>query len=253
MSGYGFLRQPRWLSLGFLVLLVVPSFILLSRWQLHRLDEDNARNAALTANSTTAPVAVDRVMTSGAGGATIGVAQTWRQVTATGTYDVAHQRLVRKRPFEGQNGFWVATPLVTESGAVLVVNRGWLGASGDATSAQAVPPPPTGEVTVVGRVQPSEQAPRPQPADLPTGQVTDLDVSLIADGSATYPGYVDLVSSTPADSGLTPIGLPDPTSIPHLSYAVQWVFFALVAVAGFVLLVRREREYLDSATRTDVA
>jgi len=41
---------------------------------------------------------------------------------------------------------------------------------------------------------------------------------------------------------------------------VQWVFFAVVAVTGFVLLARRERDYGDSddsvepaATRTDVA
>ena len=84
--------------------------------------------------------------------------------------------------------------------------------------------------------------------------MTDLDVRLVADGAPVYPGYVDLVSSDPAQAdGLTPIPLPDLTEGPHLSYAMQWVLFAVVAVVGFVLLVRRERDYADEVTRTDVA
>jgi cytochrome oxidase assembly protein ShyY1 len=86
--------------------------------------------------------------------------------------------------------------------------------------------------------------------------VSDLDVALaVAPGAAdVYPGYVDLVSSDPAQAaGLTPIPLPELSEGPHLSYALQWVLFAGVAVVGFVLLIRRERDYADSATRTDVA
>jgi cytochrome oxidase assembly protein ShyY1 len=261
MSGYGFLRQPRWLALGFLVVLVVPSFILLSRWQLSRLDERRHANAVVESNATQPPVAVDSLLTAGAPTSSVGDAQTWRQVTATGHYDAARQVLVRRRPFEGANGFWVATPLVTSSGAVLVVNRGWIAASGGAGAVQDVPPPPSGTVTVVGRVRPSEQAPPAQPTDLPAGQVTDLDVALVG-GTDVYPAYVDLLSSQPAQAaGLTALPLPDLSEGPHLSYAVQWVFFAVVAVAGFVLLARREREYAaagatterETATRTDVA
>lgn len=255
MSGYGFLRQPRWLALGFLVIVVVPSFIMLSRWQLHRLDERRHQNAVVETNSSATPVPVGTVMTPGAAADSIGDDQDWKQVSATGRYDVAHQVLVRKRPLDGANGYWVVTPLVTDSGAVLAVNRGWLEAKQGATATVAdIPAPPAGEVAVVGRVRPSEEAPLPQPADLPAGQVTDLDVRLVADGAPVYPGYVDLVSSDPAQAeGLTPIPLPDLTEGPHLSYAMQWVLFAVVAVVGFVLLVRRERDYADEVTRTDVA
>jgi cytochrome oxidase assembly protein ShyY1 len=261
MTGYAFLRQPRWLALGFVVVLVVPSFFALSRWQLSRLDQRRHYNANVTENAQQAPVPVDAVMAPGAPVSSVGDHQTWRQVSATGHYDASRQVLVRKRPLQGANGFWVATPLVTESGAVLVVNRGWLAASGGAGDVQQAPAPPTGTVTVVGRVQPSQEAPSQQPSDLPTGQVTDLDVALVAGASKVYPGYVDLISSDPPQaSGLTPIPLPDLDEGPHLSYAVQWIFFALVAVTGFVLLIRRERDYADdsapadsSATRTDVA
>jgi cytochrome oxidase assembly protein ShyY1 len=250
MTRYAFLRQPRWLALAFLVVLVVPSFLLLSRWQLSRLDQRRHHNALITSHAHADAVPVDQVMTPGA--SPVGDSQLWRQVTATGRYDVSRQQLVRKRPLDGENGFWVATPLVTETGSVLVVNRGWMKATGGATATQDAPPPPSGEVTVTGRVRESEAAP-PQPGDLPRGQITDLDVGLVAGSGTTYPGYVDLLSSTPEQSGLTPIPLPDTDEGPHLSYAVQWVFFAIVAVGGFILLIRRERDYSDGATRMDVA
>ena len=253
MSSYRFLREPRWVALGFLILLVVPAFVLLSRWQLSRLDDRRYNNDLVTAHATQTPVPVDSLMTAGGDPSSVGDEQRWRPVTATGTYDAAGEVLVRKRPLDGRNGFWVVTPLVTTSGTVLAVNRGWIEASGSASAVQAVPAPPAGEVTVVGRIQPSETAPE-QPSDLPAGQVTDLDVALVAAGASTaYPGYVQLESSDPAqEEGLTPIPLPNLSDGPHLSYAIQWVLFAVVAVTGFVLLARRERDYADTTTRTDL-
>jgi cytochrome oxidase assembly protein ShyY1 len=244
VSSYEFLRRPRWLALGFVVLIIIPSFFLLSRWQLSRLDDRRALNALVTGNSSAAAVPVDELMQAGADPASVGDEQRWRPVTATGVYDMAGQVLVRKRPLDGQNGFWVVTPLVTASGAVLAVNRGWIKAEGGAGDVQAVPPAPSGTVSILGRVKPSEQAPAEQPADLPAGQVTDLAVGLVAGSSPVYPGYVELVSSDPEQApGLTPIPLPELSDGPHLSYAVQWIFFAIVAVVGFVVLIRREREY----------
>jgi cytochrome oxidase assembly protein ShyY1 len=243
VSGYGFLRERRWLTLGFVVLVLVPSFILLSRWQIHRLEDRRAANALVEQNNAAAPVPVGTVLTAGSPLTSVGDAQAWRQVTATGTYDASRQVLVRKRPMDGQNGFFVVTPLVTDSGAVLVVNRGWLAASVGSTAAQPAPAPPTGEVTVTGRVRPSEAAPHPQPSDLPSGQVTDLDVSLVVPAGQVYPAYVELTGSEPAQSAdLTLIPLPDLSEGPHLSYAIQWVLFAGVAVVGFIILARREKE-----------
>ncbi len=251
MSSYRFLREPRWLALGFLILLVVPAFFLLSRWQLTRLDDRRYFNDLVSTHANRAPLPVGDVMTAGAPLSSVSDAQRWLPVTATGRYDAAREVLVRKRPLEGSNGFWVATPLVTRSGAVLVVNRGWVAAAGGADATQEVSPPPVGEVTVTGRVQPSETAPA-QPSDLPDGQVTDLDVTLVSgSGAPVYPGYVTLETSEPAQAaGLTPLPLPDLSDGPHLSYAIQWVFFAIVAVAGFVLLARREREYAEAMTDT---
>jgi cytochrome oxidase assembly protein ShyY1 len=244
VSRYGFLRQPRWLALGFLVLLVLPSFILLSRWQLHRLEERRHFNDLVTTHSAMAPVPVATAMAAGAPVGSVGDDQRWLPVTASGRYDAGSTVLVRKRPLDGKNGFWVVTPFVTSTGTVLVVNRGWVEAAGAATATQAVPDPPSGQVTITGRIQPSEDAPSEQPGDLPAGQITDLSVPLVAGSATAYPGYVTLETSTPAESAdLTAIPLPDLSDGPHLSYAVQWIFFAAVAVVGFVVLIRRESEY----------
>ena len=235
-------RDRRVWGLGFLVLLVVPAFLLLSRWQLNRLDERRVENHLVSSHSSAAPAAVADVMTAGADPSSLGPDQEWREVTATGRYDADGQQLVRRRPMDGTNGYWVMTPLVTADGSVVAVNRGWIAAGADARTSPAVPPPPPGTVTVVGRVRLSEQAP-PRPSDLPTGQVTDLDVRRLTVAGPVYPGYVELVTSTPPETGspaLTPIPLPELDDGPHLSYAVQWIAFAVIAVGGFVVIVRGE-------------
>jgi len=55
-------------------------------------------------------------------------------------------------------------------------------------------------------------------------------------------GGVRLVAS-PSQAGLTQLALPDPGDLPnnHLSYAMQWFFFALSAVTVYVLALRRRR------------
>lgn len=246
------LRDRRVWALGFLVLLVVPAFLLLSRWQLNRLDERRAENTLVSTHADAAPVPVQSAMRAGADPASLTADQEWRDITATGRYDAAGQQLVRRRPMDGTNGFWVMTPLVLGDGSVLAVNRGWVAAGPDARTNPQVPVPPAGVVTVVGRLRLSQDAP-PRPSDLPAGQVTDLDVRAVGVAGPVYPGYLELVGSDPPETGdpaLTPIPLPPLDDGPHLSYAIQWVAFALTAIGGFVFIVRGEARRLEQQ-RTD--
>jgi cytochrome oxidase assembly protein ShyY1 len=247
------LRDRRVWALGFLVLLVVPAFLLLSRWQLHRLDERRAENTLISDHADAAPVPVAAAMTAGSDPNSLTAEQEWRDITATGRYDPAGQQLVRRRPLNGENGYWVMTPLVLSDGSVLAVNRGWVGAGQDATTNPEVPPAPSGEVTVVGRLRLSQDAPA-RPADLPTGQVTDLDVRAVPASGPVFPGYLELVTSDPPETGdpaLTPIPLPELDDGPHLSYAIQWVAFAVIAIGGFVFIVRGEARRLGEEGAAD--
>ena len=100
------------------------------------------------------------------------------------------------------------TPLVTADGSVVRVNRGWIAAGADARTSPDVPAPPSGTVTVVGRVRLSEPAP-PRPRTCRPGRSTDLDVRRITVAGPVYPGYLELVTSDPPETGS-----PAVTSIP---------------------------------------
>ncbi len=252
------MRDRRVWALGFVVLLVVPAFLGLARWQLDRLDERRAANSELYAQEARAPVPVQDVMRAGTDPAALGDGVQWREVTATGQYDADGQQLVRRRPLNGSNGLWVMTPLVLADGSVLAVNRGWVGAGADATTSPPVPPPPAGPVTVTGRVRLTQDAP-PRPADLPPGQVTDLDVRAVPAAGPVFPAYVELISSDPPETGtpaLAPLPAPELDDGPHLSYAIQWVAFAGIAIGGFVVILRGEarrlaEEETDGTDRPD--
>jgi cytochrome oxidase assembly protein ShyY1 len=170
----------------------------------------------------------------------------WRRVEVTGRYDVVRQLVVRNREFRDDTGYDVLTPLVTRSGTALLVNRGWVPRSGAAAAGPAVAPPPSGEVTVVGRLRASEHQQRFGPRDgpgVPAGQVVRIEVPRIA-RSLPYPvygGYVELTEQRPSSGDAPqPLDLPELSDGPHLAYAIQWWFFAVIAVAGVIVMARRE-------------
>jgi cytochrome oxidase assembly protein ShyY1 len=235
---YRFLLTRRWLGLLALALAVAAACVLLGRWQLHRLEARHAKNHVITSNSTARPVPPDSLMSTTRGPSSD---DQYARVRVTGRYDQAHQLLVRNRPFEGANGYYVLVPLVRADGPALLVDRGWVSAGESATDLPRVPPAPTGEVTVVARVRPSE--PASTTGTPPRGQVTRIDVASIRRGLPykVYAGFGDLVREQPAPRQAPQLLPPPETSEgPHLAYAVQWFLFACCALAGYVVLARRE-------------
>jgi surfeit locus 1 family protein len=63
------------------------------------------------------------------------------------------------------------------------------------------------------------------------------------------PDYLLLQKQTPAQPGGSPVPAPLPTLTegPHLGYAIQWFAFAIIALAGFVILALREGRDESSA------
>jgi cytochrome oxidase assembly protein ShyY1 len=243
------LRQGRYLALLAVGVALAVGCTVAGVWQADRYGEKRTANAELRHNGTGPAEPVDSVL---AVGRAVGPAARFRLVTATGRYDVGRQLLVRRREVDRRAGFLVLTPLRTSGGALLVV-RGFVPATGAATQTPAVPDPPAGPVTVTGRVQPSE--PGVQRAGLPPGQVERIDIPALATrlgapayGGQVYGGYVELVSASPPDSGLTALPPPDLSNPAggafegqHLAYVVQWFFFALLALALPVVLAVLDR------------
>lgn len=253
---YRFLIRPRWLALTLALVLVAVACVQLGRWQLHRLEERRARNAAVTAAATATPAPVADLLRVGG---SVSADQEWRQVEARGHYDVEHEMIVRLRPEDGRAGVHALTPLVTEEGPALLVDRGFVAASGSGESAQ-LPPPPSGSVSVVARVRASEEG-QGSGGDPAAGAIRFVDVDEIA-AALPYPvygGWAELVAHTraAADAGRDtaaepvadtvedmaapqPVDLPAGGDGPHLAYALQWFLFAVLALVGWVLLARAE-------------
>ncbi len=235
-----FLREPRWIALIIAVPIGVFICLQLSDWQWNRYEGRKDANQIQIQNESLPTVPVAEAMSPGG---TVDDSNQWRVVTQTGVYDTDNQVLVRRKPMGGSMGFWVATPLRAPNGDVLIVNRGWIAASAGATTTPSVPAPPTGNVTVTGRILPDVPASSARAADMPTGQVSSMDVTAIAapSGGQVYPGYVELMASSPPQAaGLTPLPTPHVSEGSHLSYSLQWIVFALMFVIGLAILVRRE-------------
>lgn len=212
-------------------------------WQWNRFGEKRIADDSLRAAAAMPAVPVDELLGAGRTGEV-----RFRTVTATGTYDVGNQLLVRQRQVNNTPGFLVVTPLATPSGRTLFVDRGFVPATGAAKETPAVPDPPAGPVQVTVRLLPSE--PGGLGSGLPDRQIEHVDVPALAErvGTDAYPAFGELISSTPAQQGLVALPEPDLSNpaggafvAQHLAYVVQWFLFSAFALAGPVILLLLDR------------
>lgn len=251
---YRFLLKPKWILFHVLCVVLVVTMVELGFWQLHRLQDRREFNAQVTERAATPVSPFADVVTPGADPDQV----QWRRVTATGTYLPDEQLIEVNRSQDGAAGVNVVTPMRLDDGTVLLVNRGFA-PSPDMTNADA-PPAPTGTVQVEGRLRVSDERTFGGFTE-PEGELTQIqriDIPRLAPQLPTplAPVYLDLVASRPADENLRPVPDPELTEGPHLSYMLQWWFFSLCVVVGWVLAVRRSvgqrrREAEQALSRAD--
>lgn len=226
----------RWVALAVFVVTLVVAFVNLGYWQLDRLEQRRERNEAVVVHEN-APVRDWAEVF----GPVITEADQWQRVRVTGTFDGERQFVVRYRSNDGESGYEILTPLQTQDGRHLLVNRGFGARDGEDFPTTA-PPAPAGEVTIVGHVRRNEQGPDNAltPID---GLVRGVNSDAIA-GALPYPlvnGYLGLLEMTPPQEGvLVPVLPPELTEGNHLSYAVQWFMFSAMAAVGLVVLIRSD-------------
>lgn len=238
----------RWLAALAVCLLVATGCVRAAFWQWSRYEERTAINAQVAAAAATPPVPVEQLTQVER---PVDPSDQWRQVRAQGRYDVDRTMLVRNRPLNGQNGFHVLVPLVTEAGTALLVDRGWVPAAASATASPETPAPPSGQVTVTARLRPAEPGPAGS-SDLPAGQIRRIAVDELAQQLPypVLPSYGERVREQPAPAQ-APETLPVPqeNAAQNFGYTIQWALFALIALAGWVVLVRREAADLADVAR----
>ncbi|WP_371480673.1 SURF1 family protein [Kitasatospora sp. NBC_00315] len=247
---YRFLLTPRWLSSTVLALVAVAVCLWLGSWQLSRFEDrlsahhDSGSTAAAATATGAAPLG--GVLTTGA--PDVSTATVGRAVTATGSFDPAHQLLVPDRVLDGRQGYYVLTPLRTTDGRTVAVVRGW--AAG--TPGAQAPAPPPGEVTVTGRLQAGESAGSngAVAGGLPAGQLGTISRATLVN-MLPYGGWYDgWVAADSVPAGLTAVPTVQPQggdglslrAFQNLGYTLEWFVFAGFVVFMWFRLVRREAE-----------
>ncbi|MDN3297798.1 SURF1 family protein [Streptomyces ficellus] len=252
---YRFLLSRQWVILTLIALVLIPVMIQLGFWQFHRHEHRVAQNKLIEDNLKARPVPVTELTSPGH---TVPRSDYWRAVTATGTFDTAHEVVVRRRTSADERiGVLVLTPLVLDDGRAVLVNRGWIPAAADQMSFPDVPPAPRGEVTVTGRLKADETTGSSGIKDLsglPPRQVMLINSEQQAESldREVLGGYLEQTAPRPAGDTPELIPEPDHDSIgPHMAYAVQWWLFAAGVPVGWLVLVRREkRDRAEAAAAT---
>jgi cytochrome oxidase assembly protein ShyY1 len=237
-----FLLRPGWLALltvavGF----AVACYTLLAPWQFGREEQREAQQRAIDASFRTAPVPLAELSAPGSG---VRGEVEWRQVTVSGSYLPTGEALVRLRVFDGKPAFEVLTPLRTDDGRLLLVDRGFVTA-GSGAAVPAFAPAPAGPVTLVGRLRVDENNPPDRPlfeAD-GTRQLYAADSRPIAaaTGLALEPGRLQLDAEQPGVLAPVPVA-PNTGAAPftNFSYALQWLTFGAIALFAAAYFVRLE-------------
>lgn len=224
------LRSRSILIVGFLVVAAICAR--LGLWQVHRLKERRAVNAVALAARMSPLVDI--------GGGSMDTTLINRRVRVIGRYDEAHDIVLRGREYGGVPGVEIVTPLLRQNKRrAILVNRGFVPAP-DAVSADPAAFHEPGAVQVQGIALPIDSG---GGAPLQRGEQTTwarLDRAEIS-RRLPYPVEPLYIRQTP-DTTLPrfPRRLEAPVlnDGPHLSYAIQWFAFSIIALvfAGIVWL-----------------
>lgn len=211
-------------------------------WQLSRLAERRARNAAVAARFDAPPVALDALPADTA-------ARHYRRVRVAGRADYAREFVLANRSRDGSPGVHVVTPVrVTGRDTAVLVNRGWIYAP-DGATVDLARWREGDSLLVDGYVElPSR---RPGAAALEGARAVPayrwLDPAAVA-RAVGYPVSSFYVVARPgpgegAPPGDRPVRVEPPAldEGSHQSYAVQWFSFAAVAVVGGLAFARAQR------------
>lgn len=171
-------------------------------------------------------------------------ADQYRRVVVSGRFDHQHEALVKAVTDLGP-GYWVMTPLVTDRGFTVLINRGFVPSERQKPTDRAASQV-EGETTVVGLLRLSEPDGGFLRANDPAGdRWFSRDVAGIAKARGlsgpVAPYFID-ADATPNPGGWPRGGL---TVVrfanSHLIYALTWFGLALMSAAGFVLFAREEK------------
>lgn len=241
--------QRRWLLTTLLVLAGTVLCIRLGIWQLDRLEQRRAFNAQF-ANARARPALdLNAEQPEDIAG------MEWRAVTVLGEYDFENQVALRNQYNGTEYGYHLFTPLrfeATSAGTpgVILVDRGWIPAEGNAAPADWRKYDEAGPVIVSGQIRLGQGKPAILGVADPLPQEGDnLDVWNNADlmriaeqmPYPILPVYIQPESSAADDKPPIPFQPEiELTEGPHFGYALQWFTFAAILFIGYPFFLRKQ-------------
>lgn len=238
--------MKKWLNWIALVLVFSIACGFLSNWQFSRR-ETKLASIQLVQNNYKQPSVDYKLFLSSESVDLPGLS--WRSVTMTGHYLPDSTLLVRNRPNDGQPGFEELVPFITDRGEIFYISRGWIPTGTKQDYPDEVALPFGGNTEITARIMPQEpilnrSAPSGQIATINTG----LANRLTGLKSSISNGYLRLVSENPAAGApLKPMPAPSVEEGNNLSYAFQWILFALMATMALIWRIRKDSQLASGA------
>jgi surfeit locus 1 family protein len=188
----------------------------------------------------------------------------WRHVRVVGIYDFENQLALRNQDYLGQIGYHLITPLLLPDTSpfgddatalragrrAVLVDRGWIPADGNPSSADWRKFDEPGEVTLTGQIRLGQAKPAfggvadAMPGNGKRLEVwNNLDVEKMSEQSP-YPILPVFIQPDPEPGDSQP-PIPsqpelDLTEGPHMGYALQWFTFATILFAGYPFYLHKQ-------------
>lgn len=238
-------RWAGWLSL---VIVFSIACAFLSNWQFSRRQEALDAMNQLSQNYDSSPVALQALESP----ERFDQANEWRQIELVGHYLPLESLLVRNRPLNGQPGFLEIVPFQLADKQIVLVERGWIAATSEYSAPKTYPLPSDDEQRVVGHLRATEPS---LGRTAPPGQLATINVEEFLTKSKIKDRvfnrlYVRATSeSVPVTDNPTQLTKPQLDEGNHLSYALQWILFALMAATALFWGIKKEREAASGKVR----
>jgi surfeit locus 1 family protein len=219
-------------------LLVIAGALLCVRlgfWQLDRLAQRRAQNAAINSRMSMPALKIE-------GAESNPEDLDYRHVEVRGVYDQSQEIVLRNRALNGVPGVHVLTPLrLTGGQQAVLVDRGWLPLEFSAPEDRRAYAAEPGDVAVQGIARRSQAGAGGPPDPALAAGATRRDAWFRVDiaqierqtGYTLLPFFVEQ-ESAPGDPDL-PRRVPgvELSEGPHLGYAIQWFSFASILLVGY--------------------
>lgn len=264
LPGWKFLYSPRWIGYFALLVIFAIACVFLGNWQFERRAEARAEIDRIDLNYDSEPVPLAEEVPDRA---TFNEdAQKWQQVTVTGEY-LDTIILARNRPGPGSVGSDMIVPFKTLDGKVFFVDRGWVNVDGAQSESEdsaardsalaSLPSVPLGQIELTARLRASEpEIPGRTSDGMTVASIQSSEIARVTgtEADAYLETYGMLVKESALDGeaisaehGTLP-ARPERDEGPHLSYALQWYVFIIIAGIGVTYAARQEYRGLNTGS-----